>query len=290
MFCRNIFALLIICVLFTVAGGCNEADLKSNFMDEKIIVDGKTGDWIGTEQVYDRDNGIKIGFVNDESNLYMSVAVWDKQLQMKVLRDGLILWLKRDGPGMGIHFPMKPVRRGELGEEFLSSGRSAGAGADRAGRDMVGMRSRIIAHLVEGAGQAEIITSDDEPGDIVLRNDLKERFGCEAALSFEGGFLVYELMVPLKLTGRADKEGCGHIKLELETGEVEMPEMPDRSKMKGRDGGFPGRMEGMGGMGGRRGGVGMGGGPMMRGGSFDTEPFKIGINLRLAREGGGKER
>lgn len=127
---RSVTFLSVAAAVFAVAlYGCMQSELASRWLDREITIDGKNPEWAGAEAYYDEDQGIKIGLFNDESNLYVYLATWHRQLEMQILSNGLTIWFDPKGgteQTFGIAYPLKRMRTGA--PEF------AGRGEGRRGR------------------------------------------------------------------------------------------------------------------------------------------------------------
>lgn len=76
----------------------------------KHITDGKVSEW--PEQKFETDpgTGIKWASDNDEQNLYLALIITDSRMQMKMIRNGMELYIDPKGKkkeGKGISFPIK---------------------------------------------------------------------------------------------------------------------------------------------------------------------------------------
>lgn len=268
---KGIIPLISAAVIIAVTAGCNEVDLRSNRISRDLTVDGRTADWVGTEQLYDRDNGYKLGFANDGKSLYMAATVWNDNLKRKILRDGLTLSVRNNGKYMGLHYPMKPA--GLFSMKKKGSFERMKGGKPEEGLFREGMNGRMLDSLVSQALEVELITQEEVPGKIIPVACLNDECGAEVALRFENRSLTYEFRIPLHEI--KDNMEQSKILITLETGEIEVPERLGRPEGMGAPPG--GGRSGFAG-GGRRGG-GMGG-PPVRGGASEGK-FSLRIHLEL---------
>lgn len=261
---RRIFILL---PVFMVIVSCNNSTINSQIPAENPLIDGILNEWEG---VLIKPQGESFGFgvMNDESNLYLSMSAYDKQVIMKVLR-GFTIWIDRDGKknkSFGIKYPLKQ----DMAEMQGLNGMRGNA--DNQERNIELMIQQSIAK------QSHIVIIDENQQRYAdIDNGVN---GIQINMLYDDGDLVYELKIPLAEFNIASAD---NISIGLESAEMKRPEMPNRGS-----GGKPGG--GMGGsMGGGRSGGGMGGG--MRGGGRGgrmpggmqgmMDPIKLWIKIKL---------
>jgi len=93
----------------------------ASFFKSGIIIDGKASEWQDSLFIRDIDAGISYAIVNDSDNLYICMKVPDESIQMKMLREGMDLWIDPNGKKnqvTGIHFPLAttlnpPMKQGQ---------------------------------------------------------------------------------------------------------------------------------------------------------------------------------
>jgi len=186
MFFGNRGLLVTVLALLAAAllSGCSGAlELAGGWPDSEIIIDGKSGDWIGAT-TYDKAQDVSIGARNDADFLYICFITSNRMTQRQIIASGLSVWLDPTGKNektFGIQFPIgvlrDPRRPGAQGSEV---------GVQRPNVD------RLHTEL-------EILNSDPNNR---LRLSFAELKGIELRMNTSGSSLVYELKVPLKQSER----------------------------------------------------------------------------------------
>jgi len=248
--------------------GCSTLELKSEWRDREITIDGNNTDWLGA-MYYFEGNNISVGILNDANSIYICMIAEDRLMRTQVMRQGFTIWFDPNGgkeKTFGVKFP--------IGMQGLES---QGIPMDlREGeRDQERMREQFVKSLED----LEILgPRKDEQ----RRMPVEEAKGIEIVVDPAGGLLVYELKVPLFHSEQypyavgaeaGDSIGIG----------LEIPKMDMNAIRKSMDGRRPGGM-GMpgggrrGGMGGRSGGMGMPGDrrPQM------PKGLKVWVSVQLA--------
>ena len=256
-----------VCILFFVFflalfhTGCTSLELKSQWKDREIVIDGKSKDWLGA-LYYFEDENISAGFFNDEDNLYVCIIAEAQVMRAQVMMQGLTVWFDPDGgkkKTFGIRYPL-------MDRETMMRLREEGES-----------REGMQEHFQESLTEMEILGPREGARKQIKIQDAK---GTEISLEASSGMLVYELKVPLVRTEHhpnflladpGDRIGMG----------LEIPK-PDMNALRQKMGGPPPG----GGVppGGSRGGFGgrPGGG---RGMSQFPGGLKVWIILQLASAG-----
>jgi hypothetical protein len=239
--------------------GCGGLELTSTWRDREISIDGIPAEWEGRTTYIEKPNSA-IGVMNDDQYLYLCFSTPSRAVAAQVLQQGLTVWV--DGEGgkkkrLGIHCPI-----GGAAPQRPKAPHATSVDA-RAFEE-------IVRRGVEDAGARMEIIGPGADDRVMLASS--EGRGVEVKLGEEGGRLVYELKVPLRVTeDHPFAVGGGVTKaigIGLETpkmtaegfgGRAELGEMPGGSGGEGPEGeGEPGDFgsgpPGEGGMGGRRGG------------------------------------
>lgn len=248
--------------------GCNSLELKSEWRDREIIVDGNNTDWLGAMYYFEGEN-ISVGVLNDASSIYICMIAEDRLMRTQVMAQGFTLWFDPTGgkeKTFGIKFPI-----GMQGVE----GQGFPMGLREGERD----QERIREQFEKSLEDLEILgpRKDDQK-----RMPVEEAKGIDIVVDPSGGLLVYELKVPL-LHSEQHPYAVGAEAGDLIGIGLEIPKM-DRDTMRKRmGGGMPGGtgMPGdgrRGGMGGKPGGMGMPGGrrPQM------PKGLKVWVSVQLA--------
>lgn len=240
---------------------CGTLDIKSQWRDTAIAIDGRSDDWQGRLWSVE-DTSLAVGVLNDETFLYLCVTAEDARAAGQVLRQGLIVWFDPRGGKdkvLGIHYPLE---RGWQDFNVPSKGETGNQEARRQALQEIRNELEIL-----GPGRDEKVH---------LRLD--EAKGIEAAFQTRGRF-VYELKVPLaKGDGTPYAVAIGEGKI-VGVG-FDSPRLDFIVSGRGMGGRIPG---GIGpGMPGRYSGrAGMGRG--MR----NAEPIKLWMKVQLTAQGNG---
>ncbi len=244
-----ILFVLFLCAVFQI--GCSTLELKSEWRDRDITIDGNNTDWLGA-LYYFEENNISVGILNDASSIYICMIAEDRLMRAQVMGQGFTVWFDPNGgkeKTFGIRFP--------LGRQDMR-----GRGMPMGWREEEPDQERMREYFEESLKDLEILGPGKNEQKRIPVNEVK---GIEIAVDPSGGFFVYELKVPLfhseQFPYAVGAEPGNLIGLGLE-----IPKM-DRNAMRERMGG---RVPGGTGMppGGGRGGMpeGMRGGrrPQMR--------------------------
>lgn len=244
--------------------GCNSVNIKSEWLTNKIAIDGNQNDW-QTGINYLDDEGVGLGIKNDDKNLYLCLIVNDQSKIISIMRAGLTIWFNSpndDKNTIGIEYPIHKKRgAGEVNENFRSGNRPE--------FDPKAMFERFMQNQKEYL----IVNKDKFP---LTEYWVGSNANIDLKVNVNMGRLVYELKIPLayadSLKYHVDAKVGDKFNLSFETNEIQRPS---------RSGGFGG--EGM--EGGEIGGMRRGG--RKRGGNYEGErkaPEKIEFtaNVQLA--------
>lgn len=266
--------LIIYMLLITFLINCNELEIQSTRPSQSIVIDGSDDEWKGA-LAYIEEGKAFYGIRNDENFLYLALRVWEKEIQMQILRFGLTIWFdKAEGKNQtfGINFP---IENKKIGNIFRKRERNN--------------RKEISDELLETANYRMIVFGPEQDKQRHLLTLQAETLGIEAKISFEKGNLIYELKVPFQINEDTpfaiglDTENT--IQICFETPEIDGEELREE-RMKQRPGGFKGGRKPGGGMPGGRMGM---GGRGMKGGMHGNMPMperlRLWVTLLLADKG-----
>ena len=122
-------------ILILSSIGCTENEFTSHWRDREITVDGDQEDWQGQLAV-PKDKNVALGFMNDESNLYVTLSSSDRRFVYELK---IPLGSSPDSPYAVNISPGKSVGIGfETGEIDLTAMRSQRAGSGMRGGGMRG--------------------------------------------------------------------------------------------------------------------------------------------------------
>ncbi len=207
-------------------GGCEQmVSVNSRWASGQIVVDGRYNEWLDGSMYYDEETNTKIGIRNDAQNLYLCLVCKDENIERQIRQGGFTLWVcqnKTKNKLWGLRYLAGADGSGDMGGFGGPEGRGAprssrnappgdlGKGEDQKGpdqnppnqgqgspkEDLGGRDSRAS----ETATDFEILSSEDDSGQIIQAEKLK-KLGVEESFSQakEGG-LVYEVKIPLNKT------------------------------------------------------------------------------------------
>jgi hypothetical protein len=263
-------------LLFLFMVSCGELD--SHWCHFTVTVDGRDGEWAGTRMAGEK-GVIGYCFANNGQDLFVRLSVWDRHLQMMILRSGLTVWFDPKGGKdkcFGAHYSRQP--------KILPAPQHRDAG-----------RTDLHAGLMSLNETPEtLVLYRPKEADTVPVTPL-ESTGVQMAIQYVLGRLICEIRMPLAGNDsipHALRAGPGQpigIGFETQAIKMERPETGEMRKGGGRRGSMGGGRRGMG-MGGkgRGGGMGRKGGRSMPGGPAGPrmpEPMKLWCTIKLAVNG-----
>lgn len=245
--------------------GCNQIKLESKWADREITVDGKLDEW-RENLVVPKNSHVGIGFMNDGSNLYLTLTTMDRNSIMQALTRGFTVWIDPKG-GKNQRFGIRyPVGGGVVGLRRMMKDREQNQ------RDF----DFFIQDLLSRQKEIEVIG----PGkDQIARFGINNTAGIDVMASYEKGVFAYEMKIPLRRSIEnlfavnvkpGKKIGVG-----FTTPEIDQSSM--RNKMGSRPGGGMSGRPPSGGKGGREGGMGGRGGGRPSGGMERNMPEAMEI-------------
>lgn len=164
--------------------GCNQTKLESKWTDQEITIDGKLNKW-NENLVVPKNTHVGIGFMNDESSLYLTLTTMDRNLIMQVLTRGFTVWIDpkgRKSQRFGIRYPFG----GGMGEfRMMMQGR------EQYTPDF----DLFIQVALSSQKEVEVIG----PGkNQIARFGLNNSAGIDVIATFEESVFTYEMRVPLQ--------------------------------------------------------------------------------------------
>jgi uncharacterized membrane protein YgcG len=245
----KIFSIILIAIIGIIFVSCTQIKLESAWVEKEITIDGKLDEWENNLSATKNSN-IGVGFMNDDTNLYIAMTTYDKQLIIQVLT-GLTIWIdpsNKKNKSFGIKYPLKPDMVGFIGGNMRKFDKQSG--------DFDYM---ITQRLLQQNSMHVI--KDELPRYSAIDNG---KNGIQTKIIYENGEFTYELKVPFS---EFDLEDLTTLSIGIESAKMQQPD--SGSKPQGRGG--PG-----GGMGGGRSGGGMGGGKSSGGGMGSGRPSGAG--------------
>ncbi len=170
--------------------------MATNDTTSKIshVLDGNSSEWKADKFEMDKETGITFSVDHDANNIYLVVKVKDQALQMKLMTQGMNLYIDRKGKkreGTGIEFPLKREGGG------FGGGRPRGGDGQGGGSapNPVEIRERLASTMIllkvfglEGV--------DDQQQLIGIPNGVSLAFDWDAA-----DILCIEYLVPVRFIG-----------------------------------------------------------------------------------------
>jgi len=303
-------SLFIIIVSLILNWGCNEPELKSQWRDRDIIIDGIDKEWEDCRLYYDEDTRTTIGTFNDKKYLFINLTTTDHMIAQQIIQQGFTVWFDPSGgkeKQLGIFYPTGIMDRKMFKNQEPGRNKSAGntEPEERVPHEYPedGEKqnsSRILDDMMENMPHVIDIKVSDGAGDwdtIFLEE--KSTSGIQARVNYVEGRLTYELKIPF-IQNQQIPYGIvvskrGKIGVGFETEKMEAPFGKHRGPMEGGMGrpkgggmGRPGgddleRPEG-GSPGGYRGGMGGHGGKGRGFKNLQAKSLLIWTKIKLASE------
>ncbi len=261
----------VICTVLSCSGSrhAKSTRLPGNWQVQPIIVDGDSKDWPTPYPAYDEKAQLGYAVSNDKDNLYITVETGDLATQLKILREGLTVWIDRTGNKeevTAINYPI-PVSASQ-GDRPARQKATAGSGPQVSGNDGVQKQRLDLEDKVRAAWKdaKEFSLQGFKSCNLQFPVVAPDSCGIVVSLSIDAdNEMVWEAKIPFRSfyfkpqVTRADKGKAMSICFET-TGMKRPAGQPGGSR--GSNGGFrPGIGFGVGGM-----GMGMGGGMYSGGG------------------------
>lgn len=253
---------------------------KIQWKDRDLLIDGNNGDWQGALG-YLNDPPVMLGFLNDDSAIYICLSTNIPAIREGMLRRGVTVWIDPKGG-----------KRKTLGIRLAFSAPPGGPGDDRRGGPPEGAEGKTGEPPTPPEGVFERDGSAP-PARLMVRLPGRDDWtlvegaggGIEAAVEESNGLAVFEMKVPLKSGPEAPAAiGAGPgaaISMSFETPKPERPrgrpeaaggDRNDRRGVRGGVGGPPGnQFAGPGGF-----------GQGMKDPFKNTEGLKLRVEMKLA--------
>jgi len=246
--------------------------LPGNWQVSPITIDGSDKDWPSPYPEYDEKAMLGYAVSNDNENIYITVETGDPATQLKILREGLTVWIDRKGEKeevTAINYPI-PTATGEtehkLRQRLAQDGNGQqGLGTDRLQKQRMELEDKVRAAL---AGAKEFSLQGFKSCNLQFPIMEMDTCGIVVRIGLDStNELIWEAKVPFKsfyfkpAITRADKGKT--ISVCFETTAMKRPAGQGGGGTHGPSGGGFRPSVGFGGMGM---GMGMGGGGMHRAG------------------------
>ncbi len=273
---RFVFFLLVAAVLTS----CHSAKhsktkrLPGNWQAAPITIDGDSKDWPSPYPEYDEKAMLGYAVSNDKDNLYLTVETGDPATQLKILREGLTVWIDRKGEKneeTAINYPIPMTNYNTTKKDGGDGDRPApmhlDGGQQGMGRDMEQKQRMDLEDKIRAAMPKATQFSLQGFKSCNLQFDINEKDSCgvEVRLGLDSmNEMVWEAKIPFKAFYfkpeiiRSDKGKP--LTVIFETVGVKRPEGQNGGNRGSGGGGGMRPSVGFGGMGGMGMGMRMGGG------------------------------
>ena len=182
---------------FGLLVGCRDVVLESSWRAKRITIDGRDGEW--GEKYFFKKEGAIVGVANDETHLYLFLSTTDRNLQVKLLRQGFTASFDPGGgkkTHFGVYYPL-----GLSADDVWLLAESLRGGRELSASTVPGAGPQINPEMVEAMyaavmeeGKMEILGGSARDRWVVPVAEVPEM---EVALAYAENKLVYELKVPL---------------------------------------------------------------------------------------------
>ena len=137
-------------------GGSKHSKIKrlpGVWQAQPITIDGSDKDWPSPYPEYDDKAQIGYATSNDKENLYITVETGDPATQLKILREGLTVWIDRKGEKgeeTAINYPI-PTTFGqkEHQRQKMAQDGQQGLGGDRLQKQRMELEDKVTAALAD---------------------------------------------------------------------------------------------------------------------------------------------
>ncbi|MCB0729711.1 MAG: hypothetical protein KDC88_01655 [Ignavibacteriae bacterium] len=229
-------------ITFLIIIGCSEIEIKSNWTENKILIDGNRNDWQNNIE-YSKEEKVGIGISNDNEYLYLCLATVDNNKIMKILNNGFTVWFDpqdSDGKTIGIQYPIKKIPLNNKVEEFRKRNNQENNNENN------NENTRLDKFLID-QNELLIVNEDNFP---LNAYPLVNSANIEVKIDFDLNQLVYELKIPIKNKSEnnflVDVLPGENIKIGFASGEFEKPDFTGRPNIDNEN---PSGRSGLGGKG-----------------------------------------
>jgi hypothetical protein len=144
-------AVIIMACLFTTRAMANDHGFDS--AKTTHVIDGNVNEWKADKFELDKETQISYAVDHDASNLYLAIKVADQRMQMKMMMQGMNLFIDKKGKrkeGTGIEFPIKKENNGGGGGPRRIGGRPANGALTTQddAPDLKEMRGRLATTMI----------------------------------------------------------------------------------------------------------------------------------------------
>jgi len=112
--------------------------LPGTWQVSPITIDGKNNDWPSAYPEYDEKAQIGYAISNDKENLYITMETGDPATQLKILKEGMTVWIDKSGSEdevMAINYPLPSANKSPDRPKAARSSQGQGTGNNRMNND-----------------------------------------------------------------------------------------------------------------------------------------------------------
>jgi hypothetical protein len=192
-----------------------------------IDVDGDISEWEGSTMLYDSENGVKIGVLNDEDCIYVSAVIWGEAVKRKVMAGGMTLWIKdasEDDHILGINYPMG-MARSSREKGFRNGMESEGNMRESESQKVKDKRGGMLEDFVGDSNEVRFLGRGGEEKLLCVLPEIERKTGIALSLKEKRRSIIYEAKIPYRSEAgfkySISQGNSGELDLTLETGKVE---------------------------------------------------------------------
>ncbi len=191
---RFITILPVVC-LFAISSLANGMEKNDTTAKINHVVDGNTNEWKTDKFELDKETGIAFSVDHDANNLYLAVSVQNQRTQIKLMSQGMNLYIDKKGKkkeGTGIEFPIKRENGGFSG---LGGGRTRGDNQNGGPPDPKEIKERLASTMIflKTFGMED---QEDKQQLIVMENGVNVAFDWDT-----NNTLHIEYQIPIRFIG-----------------------------------------------------------------------------------------
>lgn len=148
----GLIAILPVICLCATKSIANRVTMHDTTTKINHVVDGNISEWKADQFEVDKETHVAYAIDHDSNNLYLAVKTADQRTQMKMMMQGMYLYIDKKGKrkeGTGIEFPVKRESGGGFGQR---GGGGRGRGDEQNGSPQAPgqkeMRERLAATMI----------------------------------------------------------------------------------------------------------------------------------------------
>ncbi len=194
---RSIIISVATLILGVTLASCSSSNLIQSLTQTKlIVVDGDVSDWQLPLAFYDKETKLSFTVSNDSTKLYFCFEAFDQELQTKIVRGGLHIFLDTNGgtgKDISMMYPVPSTFQHSESENAGGYGNGSGYGSSSDNFDPIGALRRSFFRSQANEIQ---LTGFLPPASGLI--PLKNAFGIEVRINWDtiNNVLNYEAAIP----------------------------------------------------------------------------------------------